>query len=83
MRPKVEVDQPMFKGLNLMLWPAAGLVHLHNLQPQKSPGRIFDQNSGNSVDLSKAFFERGTSKLESSQVSQPVTQLEIVSLIIR
>jgi len=26
MRPKAEVDQPMFKGLTLMFWPAAGSV---------------------------------------------------------
>ena len=36
-----------------------GLVHFHNLQLQKSPSRIFGQNSGNSVDISKAFFEMG------------------------
>jgi hypothetical protein len=34
----------------------AGLF-VHNLQLQKSPSRIFGQNSGNSVDISKVFFE--------------------------
>ena len=60
-----------------------GLVHFHNLQLQKSPSRVFGQNSGNSADISKAFFEMGISKFESSQVSQAVTQLEIAGLIIR
>jgi hypothetical protein len=55
-----------------------GFVHLYNLQLQKSPGRIFGQNSGNSVEISKPFFEMGIWKFESSQVSQAVTQLKIV-----
>ena len=58
-------------------------AHFHNLQLQKSPSRVFGQNSGNSADISKAFFEMGISKFESSQVSQPVTQLEIVDPRIR
>jgi hypothetical protein len=58
--------------------PAAAVVHVDNLQLQKSPSRIFGQNSGNSVDISKAFFEVVIWKFESSQVSQPVRQLEIV-----
>jgi hypothetical protein len=29
---------------------------LHNLQLQKSPSRVLGQNSGNSADISKAFF---------------------------
>ena len=41
---------------------------LHNLQLQKSPSRIFGQNSGNSADISKAFFEMGNGKFESFQV---------------
>jgi hypothetical protein len=45
---------------------------------QKSPSRVFGQNSGNSADISKAFFEMGISKFESSQVSQAVYQPEIV-----
>ena len=49
----------------------AGLF-VHNLQLQKSPSRIFGQNSGSSADISKAFFEMGISKFESSQVSQAV-----------
>jgi hypothetical protein len=53
-------------------------AHFHNLQLQKSPRRVFGQKSGNSADISKAFFERGIWKFESSQVSQAVSQLEIV-----
>ncbi len=52
-------------------------LFVHNLQLQKSPSRIFGQNSGNSVDISKVFFEIVIWKFESSQVSQAVTQLEI------
>ena len=52
-------------------------AHFHNLQLQKSPSRVFGQNSGNSTDISKAFFEMGIWKFESSQVSQPVRRLEI------
>jgi len=48
------------------------------LQLQKSPSRIFGQNSGNYVDISKAFFEMGISKFESSQVSQAVLPSEAV-----
>jgi hypothetical protein len=55
----------------------AGLF-VHNLQLQKSPSRIFGQNSGNSVDISKVFFEIVIWKFESSQVSQAVYQPEIV-----
>jgi hypothetical protein len=58
-------------------------LFVHNLQLQKSPSRIFGQNGGNSVDISKVFFEIVIWKFESSQVSQPVTQLEIVGLRIR
>ena len=57
----------------------AGLF-VHNLQLQKSPSRIFGQNSVNSVDISKAFFEMGIWKFESSQVSQPVRRLKTVPL---
>ena len=52
----------------------AGLF-VHNLQLQKSPSRIFGQNSGNSVDISKVFFEIVIWKFESSQVSQAVRRL--------
>jgi hypothetical protein len=52
-------------------------AHFHNFQLQKSPSRVFGQNSGNSPDISKAFFEMGIWKFESSQVSQAVRQLEI------
>ena len=48
----------------------AGLF-VHNLQLQKSPCRIFGQNSGNSVDISKVFFEIVIWKFESSQVELP------------
>ena len=51
-------------------------AHFHNLQLQKSPSRVFGQNSGNSADISKAFFEMGIWKFESSQVSQAVRRLE-------
>jgi hypothetical protein len=53
-----------------------GFVHLHNLQLQKSPSRIFGQNSGNSIDISKAFFVMVIWKFESSEVSQAVLFLE-------
>jgi hypothetical protein len=58
-------------------------AHFHNLQLQKSPSRVFGQNSGNSADISKVFFEMGISKFESSRPSQAVTQLEIVGHRIR
>jgi hypothetical protein len=58
-------------------------AHSHSLQLQKSPSRVFGQNSGNSADISKAFFEMGISKFESSQVSQPVSRSEKKSLILR
>jgi hypothetical protein len=54
----------------------------YNLQLQKSPSRIFGQNSVNSLDISKAFFEMGIWKFESSQVSQPVRRSEKMSLIL-
>jgi hypothetical protein len=53
-------------------------AHFHNLQLQKSPSRVFGQNSGNSADISKAFFEVGISKFESSQVSQAFRRLVLV-----
>jgi hypothetical protein len=52
------------------------------LQLQKSPNRIFGQNSGNSVDISKAFFQMGIWKFESSQVSQAVRLAGNPSLIV-
>jgi hypothetical protein len=52
--------------------PAAVSVHSHNLQLQKSPSQIFGRNSGNSIDISKAFFEMGIWKFESSQVDPAV-----------
>ena len=58
-------------------------LFVHNLQLQKSPSRIFGQNSGNSVDISKVFLEIVIWKFESSQGSQPVTQLKIVGPQIR
>jgi hypothetical protein len=58
-------------------------AHFHNLQLQKSPSRVFGQNSGNSADISKAFFEMGISKFESSQVSQPVLRSEKSPLTVK
>jgi hypothetical protein len=63
-------------------WPALALVHLHNSELQKSPGRIFGQNGKNSVDISKAFFGMVIWKFESSQVSQAVRRSEKVPLIL-
>jgi hypothetical protein len=51
-------------------------AHFYNLQLQKSPSQVFGQNSGNSADISKAFFEMGIWKFESSQVSQAVRAFE-------
>jgi hypothetical protein len=49
------------------------ISHFHNLQLQKCPSRVFGQNSGNSADISKAFFEMGISKFDSSQVGVAVS----------
>jgi hypothetical protein len=68
MVPRSSPSAQECKGLSLIFSPAAGLVHFYNVQLQKSPSQIFGQNSGNSVDISKAFFERGIWKFESSQV---------------
>jgi hypothetical protein len=56
--------------------------HFHNLQLQRSPSRVFGQNSGNSADISKAFSEMGIWKFESSQVSQAVRPSGKPSLIV-
>jgi hypothetical protein len=56
-------------------------VRFHNSQLQKSPSRIFGQNSGNSVDISKAVFKMVIWKFESSRVSQPVRHSEKTCLI--
>src|ERR1700676_4362550 len=61
-----------FKGTQPDVLTVSASAHFHNLQLQKSPSRVFGQNSGNSADISKAFFEMGIWKLESSQVSQAV-----------
>jgi hypothetical protein len=42
----------------------------------------FGQNRGNSVDISKGFFEMGAWKFESSEVSQAVRRPERVFLIL-
>ena len=55
---------------------------LPQLAAAKSPGRIFGQNSENSVDISKAFFEMVIRNFESSQVSQAVRCSEKLSLTI-
>jgi hypothetical protein len=52
----------------LVFQPVAAVVHVDNSQLQKSPSRNFGQNSGNSVDISKAVFETVIWKFESSQV---------------
>ncbi len=82
---RVCVDLPLgrCKGTHSDVLTVSASAHLHNLQLQKSPSRIFGQNSGNSVDISKAFFEMVIWKFESSQVSQPVTQLKSVGRLFR
>jgi len=82
---RVCVDLPLgrCKGTHSDVLTVSASAHFHNLQLQKSPSRVFGQNSGNSVDISKAFFEMGVWKFESSQVSQAVAQLEIAGLVIR
>jgi hypothetical protein len=82
---RVCVDLPLgrCKGTHSNVLTVSASAHFHNLQLQKSPSRVFGQNSGNSADISKAFFEMGIWKFESSQVSQAVTQLEIVGPRIR
>jgi hypothetical protein len=66
-----------------LLTGTSGRIALHrfNLELQKSPSRILGQNRGNSVDISKAFLENVIWKFESSQVSQPFTQLQIASTV--
>src|SRR6266851_5876549 len=78
---RVCVDLPLgrCKGTHSDVLTISASAHFHNLQLEKSPTRIFGQNSGNSVDISKAFFEMVIWKFESSQVSQAVTQPEIVT----
>ena len=78
---RVCVDLPLgrCKGTHSDVLTVSASAHFHNLQLQKSPSRVFGQNSGNSADISKAFFEMGVWKFESSQVSQAVRQLEIVA----
>jgi hypothetical protein len=51
---------------------------LLSLQLQKSPTPDFEEKCGNSPDISKAISQLGICKFESSGVSQPVCQLEIV-----
>src|ERR1700682_4587429 len=49
-----------------------------SLQLQKSPTPNFEEKCGNSSDISKGISQSGMCKFESSEVSQAVTQLEIV-----
>jgi hypothetical protein len=49
-----------------------------SLQLQKSPTPDFEEKCGNSPDISKGISQLGIYKFESSEVSQPVWQLEIV-----
>jgi hypothetical protein len=72
---KTEVDLPR-DALRRTHWCVCSV---HNSKLQKSPSRILGQISGNSVDISKAFFGMVIWKFESSQVSQPVRRLEILS----
>jgi hypothetical protein len=71
---KTEVDLPR-DALRRTHWCVCSV---HNSKLQKSPSRILGQISGNSVDISKAFFGMVIWKFESFQVSQAVTQPEIV-----
>ncbi len=81
---RVCVDLPLgrCKGTHSDVLTVSASAHFHNLQLQKSPSRVFGQNSGNSVDISKAFFEMGVWKFESSPVSQPVWPSGKPSLIV-
>ena len=56
--------------------PAGRACSLPQLAAAKVSKSIFGQNSGNSVDISKAFFELVIWKFESSQVSQTVSGSE-------
>jgi hypothetical protein len=49
-----------------------------SLQLQKSPTPDFEEKCENSPDISKGISQLGIYKFESSEVSQPVWQLEIV-----
>jgi hypothetical protein len=49
-----------------------------SLQLQKSPTPDFEEKCGNSPDISKSISQFGIYKFESSEVSQAVTQLQIV-----
>jgi hypothetical protein len=69
MHPKEEVDQPMptralWRGRIVLT--GCGFVQFHNSQLQKSRSRIFGQNSGNSIDISKALFKMVIWKFESN-----------------
>jgi hypothetical protein len=52
-------------------------------QLQKSPTPNLEEKCGNSPDISKGISQSGICEFESSKVSQPVTQLEIVGPLIR
>jgi hypothetical protein len=81
MHPNAEVDQPMparalWRGWIILT--GCRVCPLPQLAAAKVSKSHFGQNIGNSVDISKAFFEMVIWKFESSQVSQAVWQLEIV-----
>jgi hypothetical protein len=49
-----------------------------SLKLQRPPSPDFEEKGGNSPDISKGISQLGIYKFESSEVSQAVTQLEIV-----
>jgi hypothetical protein len=53
---------------SLMFLTVSASAHFYNLQLQKSLSRVLGQNSENSADISKAFFEMGIWEFESSHV---------------
>jgi hypothetical protein len=79
-----------FRALDLLSEALVDILHcligcacrFSQLADAKVSESNFGQNIGNSVDISKAFFEMVIWKFESSQVSQPVRRLENVSLLL-
>jgi hypothetical protein len=53
---------------------------MRSLRLQKSPTRDFEEKWGNSPDISKGSPQLGMCKFESSQVSQPVSKPQIMTL---
>jgi hypothetical protein len=71
MRAKAEVTADV-QGTESDLLTGWRVCSLPQLAAAKVSKSNFLQNSGNSLDISKAFFEMGIWKFESSQVSQAV-----------